>query len=745
MFLILITICLKLNRIFSKIEINNPCYVKDFDIICDNLNEFKNLNLFIMQHTYQINVYFTPRTNKILMPSSKLENIFYHDFHFYFINLKGIDIQTQNFQIDEKFTDCSISLIKSNFEFYFNEILLTDSDCESMIINGSFESIFPSLNSELILTDNKFKFKLCLFYFKNSYINIFTLTHMSNSFIKRNFIQFHKSNLYNSSKLNSTIIQLNFEYFYRIYLDLIMVNEIVFKSLNIIKIIGTLEDIQNDFFQNFRNILNIYIILNNLNEIVGKGFQWTKSIQKNRNNSKPGLIIGNRLDSIFNQYEFPEEDFCIFYEILLNENISLGIKKYYSNNDSCVLKLIYHTNKLIFSKIFIHYYHKNFTLYNQSIEYCKFDDMINNCVNFKNKTIIQRNQFDINDMEYITKIVQYLAQLVFQNLIIFIGFILNVITIFIFKKFKNDFMDIMYSYLNLNSAYNLVRLCIDILKIVNFCPDLNGLFCLTIYSTYFAQVIFIVISFMDGVLTFCSNISLILFSLRRLSLTNQNFHRKFDWIFKISIKKVVLFSLILGVLLNIIEIFLYKILSPINHSFGYEYPLKISASYITVYSQNTNKIIFIFAVLKYVINVLLFHVFYLFTDIKLLFEFKRFIFNKKKISSLSPEICSELDLHEKNLFKMVIFNNTLNFLVRLPEFIMSTLYNLTLYTTMSNFEEQDFLFKLFMYCNYELICRRLYESSKVFYHLLNFVNFFSLYFYNQIFLRNFNYFLKRKT
>ena len=140
-----------------------------------------------------------------------------------------------------------------------------------------------------------------------------------------------------------------------------------------------------------------------------------------------------------------------------------------------------------------------------------------------------------------------------------------------FKRFS------FFKYVVYISKINILYLILSFISLINFCIEYNGI-CSTIRSDFFAQYFYIIFNFIDGLLIFCSNFLLFLFSINRfLSIGSKltNFSRI---IVNASPKKMLITIFIFGCLINFAKIFEYKIndqdYNSIFTSAVYEYPIK---------------------------------------------------------------------------------------------------------------------------------------------------------------------------
>ena len=153
-YLLILSIIL-LDIVQTENNTNEKCYLKKSSdtginkIYCTDLNGFYNLNLSRVRSYYSFNYYSTD-TSTILEPGSILDHNTKRNILINYIQIKGIDIRINNFQINDTRNVFSVTLTKSNFDFYLEKKLLTEKDCN---LNSSYhtnKSIFPYFNTDFI-------------------------------------------------------------------------------------------------------------------------------------------------------------------------------------------------------------------------------------------------------------------------------------------------------------------------------------------------------------------------------------------------------------------------------------------------------------------------------------------------------------------------------------------------------------------------------------------------------------------
>lgn len=179
----------------------------------------------------------------------------------------------------------------------------------------------------------KYSSKMCPLIFKNSRLSIVAFRGISDSFLKRNLLNFLNLNLNHSKKLNCTIKVL-FLNLYKVELNSNFLNKDIFWNLEAISISGHLSGIEKNVLSLFVHLIKI----SNFADFMENSYKWFDEVA---NISKLDL---NRTFTItfspLEPYFFPDKD-CLYLKFPLVENIlyifNIGLKF----NCSCSLVWVY--------------------------------------------------------------------------------------------------------------------------------------------------------------------------------------------------------------------------------------------------------------------------------------------------------------------------------------------------------------------------------------------------------------------
>jgi hypothetical protein len=291
-------------------------------------------------------------------------------------NIKGFLYNSNPFKnVDLSYDGKSLvelTLFNSEFEFYESYSNKLESKCE-MESFGNVDTLLTKF-SKLWLNDNiKYSSTLCPLVFRNTHFDL-VLAHFLN---KTNSFGFKN---YNNTKSSTYYINSNINYLYLFnvkldHLDSGFLNKQVFGELKRLQIFGSLNEIENGLFSNFKKLKSIMFELFNFEHFIRtpNTDQWLSDLNENQNK-----ILLN-LNDRETHYEYSDDDFC-FFKNFPSKNVFPVIKTKENLNCSCTL-------------IWILRNYKNYTtsmgqlsqLLTSSVDDClamdeeKFDQTINDC------------------------------------------------------------------------------------------------------------------------------------------------------------------------------------------------------------------------------------------------------------------------------------------------------------------------------------------------------------------------------
>ena len=516
--LLMLSELLKFSHLF---EINQFCFTYDTDLVIRNFDQFDNFNLSSCYNN-ESSIRIVPRLHIILdsnlsidQTKMNLSNLFQIEI----FKLKGIDLKAKVFMFPtiDLLQLSILNIRKSYFNFYNQDSIVSEKDCQSLEIYDSFMSLFENLQNTLSFMDCIYNQKICTFIFKNSNINFLIFNYFLSTTLRKNYLQFSSLSLVNST-LNSSIISIQFTDAFWISLDISLLNDQVFKSLKYFAFYGHIYNIQIDLFTYFDNIELIGFKLNNLQTFVHRGLNWTHYIS-NMNSFKIKLTLENSKQLFSIGYKYPDEDYCLFKSLISSKYLIVyaDLDMYQSNdtNLSCVL-ISFLVNHYLFELTYLEWF-KNCCVQNLS----HFFDLVETCQKIECSVEISYLD-DLNTQTFYHDFINTIYNLelgfdaFFKPLISIIGILLNVLIYRLIKDNKKDFKEKMYMYVKLSSLINICILLLDFMGYVYECSKNNPyLYCSFINETFLAQYIFILRNFLRNFFEFCSNFTMLFFSIDR--------------------------------------------------------------------------------------------------------------------------------------------------------------------------------------------------------------------------------------
>ena len=272
----------------------------------------------------------------------------YFNYYVYsnFVNLKGFELDIQQNISTQNFTTYFYSFrfhcIRCKMEFYSNGRHIKNcQDIVNSYPNKDFiRSFFQSQRLEskvyVILFHSVFKTTLCPLVFKNSDIEGFEITGLSDTYYKRNILTFENRTF---DDLKSTIQYLKIIKAEKINIDSNLLNPSVFQGLGTILLYGSFNRIDGSSFNGLKNLFSIWIAKKNFRDIIHKnGIEWIRDLNShlNVNLSNFEELKENyayrkdiSLGGFYSRTEirpsklFPDEDFCLYKDFPFKQLVVL--------------------------------------------------------------------------------------------------------------------------------------------------------------------------------------------------------------------------------------------------------------------------------------------------------------------------------------------------------------------------------------------------------------------------------------
>lgn len=638
--------------------------------------------------------------------------------------------------------------------------------------------------------------RTCKFFFKSTFVELLSVTELSESFVRRNRLGFWPND--HSSGLNSSVSQLNVQV-YRIKIDSRLMDVNVFERLEIFRLDGRVGPIDRSVFVAFKNLRLITFNVANVGKVLTSADEWlftlnrTKYHLENETNltlNMNNLLIVGTFSKLYLEpsmrldvpYLFPDEDFCSFVNfpfeqlIFLNPHMNCRLAKC-----SCTMLWLFQYVHLIgnsqFARDFM-YKHMNtegpfeFTVSRNETSGCMFEKRISVC---KNSRILLSGGYGMDrvtfhDELFYSRVVEFLL-IILTPIVCSIGLFTNTINIvvtvrvYINNKAPDDqkqrsLLGFMCAY----SAMNLVYCVIHAISLVSKCVDEEGIYCPRVHRTLFAQYFKIVcVQFVSNVLKSLSNLAYFFISLNRYILLCKD-GKLAGRLLNTQLSTKSKLAIILGVLivtggLHVNELIIYAPVAQsnifkftstnypqlfvtfpmfISESFRYEYysssgPADQAGEFSVAYEA--------LAIINFVLDDLLLFVSFTVLDILLIVAFRKLIEQKKDSlnrvgvdpNKLQEQI-NEIEQTEEKMLKVIATNTVVYFLIKVFDVFMK-ISKFKIWK--SNLVDAPYLSSLNEFCYTVKICDTYEELVKVLYLICYSFSFVVFYHFNKNFRSQF--------
>jgi hypothetical protein len=599
-------------RIFCLIQIVITCILGDKCCLEDSNKTFKDNNLLVLikfkyfeqlkfncLNPINISIWAIEPDDKIILSNSlnmtglKIQPL-EHLFGIFFYNLKGFDLKSNPFKKVEfiGYKINRIYLIRfSNFDFY-DKNQSVNSICNENLFNGflpenQFNGFMLALEDSTIFSTNT-----CPIIFTNLKLKILNIDKICSSFIEKNLLEFQElsSNLMNT--INSNIYQFQIK-IYHAELNTKLLNRHIFKDLNVLDLNGQISKIQEDLFKELTNLRFLRIRTQNIQHILIRNNKWLNFINYNVNiDPNDSKQVNNYIQKIFvliiyqtfhnlTFYNYPEQDFCYFKSFPHNKLVLPRLKPNYKTSCSCTeIFLIQYSAK--FSELitfYSDYFSRNYYLiqyYHDVIEQKEFSHCVNESFlmilkkcNFNARLelcdvkIVEKQKesyFYINDWDLLSKYSHLILSVYLNSVFSIISIVFSLlILVGLSGKVMPKEMNKMYTFLKINTLFNILFIIIRLFKLIDFCPNAD-LICISrtqkSESVQYFKIIFVKI--IGNVFQSASNLTHCTYTLSRyISVSNNKSYLTF--IHKISYLKYLIGILLFSFIINIHIYFEYSI------------------------------------------------------------------------------------------------------------------------------------------------------------------------------------------
>jgi hypothetical protein len=496
------------------------------------LSDFNDLNELKFNCKEEINIKilaFQPNKPIIFDDSLDIKNLkIISNFKFLAIvlyNFKGIDL------ISNPFKNLETKIFfqyESIFDFYINKKLIDKTNCNDKI---PISSIVQQALDLIISNPNKNSGETCPFVFKNSIIASLSIKNLRYSLIYTSSFTFQNKSIQNN--LNCSIFQTGLEMFHS-NLNSKLLNAHVFRNLTILDINGIINRIEADIFRNLKQLHLLRIKSQNVKNIFSRDNKWFQYLNKNDDlrMSDVFIFLIHQLYENVTFYSYPKEDFC-FFKYFPHQRFVLPVLTPNSKSKCSCTELFLIQNSFKYqnqierriSNFHLNYFNDYYDNSNKLFPDCinngnSIEDLIEQCEFQKRLKLCEYEQIKIEENAnldiYLEDLIQFsdLIEIVFKkylNLIfVVITLMINILMVVILSS--KSLKDRMYTYLNINSVFNLFSCLITIIDYI--ASDCSGhLFCPK--SIAYQYYYIILIKIIANSIKTCSNMAHLSFSLSR--------------------------------------------------------------------------------------------------------------------------------------------------------------------------------------------------------------------------------------
>ena len=275
-----------------------------------------------------------------------------------------------------------------------------------------------------------------------------------------------------------------------------------------------------------------------------------------------------------------------------------------------------------------------------------------------------------------------------QYIFALIGILTNLLVVIIVKHKDNKetFKDLKhYSYLYLNSVFNIIILVIWILSWINecfypfeaFCPEIRKVQLIQYFKIIFKEVIV-------NLLKFLSNFTYVAFALNRIALIGKDHSKIVKFMSNVNVKVYIAVCFLISSSLSWIKYFKYQVNyfeSNLNYPVSNEYDIMTTSNYfehfldISKSYQISDRLYFIYNSISDIINYVVFVIICIIIDVSMVIRMNQTLNDKLKwykYDSTKYEAKKKENKDTLNkLIQMVVINTALGVLLKSPSSFIS--------------------------------------------------------------------------
>jgi len=318
---------------------------------CSGFESFAELN-FETYSLKQIDVLDLRPLKPILLDDSLRLHSFRVNKQVILRNLAGFDYKSTPFtDLNVQLSKDGLSIVElklydSEFEFFENADTMSKLNAECTMENFSNRTTLLAKFAKIWLNENtKYSQSLCPLVFHNVSIDLF-LAHQMNTKNRlkfkpvANITEFIKSKIGYLSLINAKLDRL----------DSSLVDKDVFSNLKTFQLLGSLNEMQADFFSSFKFLKSILFELFNFGDFIRSNSEWMAYLRNDNafDSSKRDLLI--ILNDKNKMFEYSESEFCLFRHFPNENFVYPVIKTKFNLTCSCTLLWMLKNWKLYKSK-----------------------------------------------------------------------------------------------------------------------------------------------------------------------------------------------------------------------------------------------------------------------------------------------------------------------------------------------------------------------------------------------------------
>ena len=629
----------------------------------------------------------------------------YHTMRFTNVNGFGVNLyekKDENNIGEESRPIVEIELVNTRLYFYREEKLIRS--CEDLN-NTTAKSIFqmgsPKEGLWKVLFQNSiFQENLCPLVFQNAFIDRIFFRGLIKSFYKTNVLSFSRENL--TQGINSKIRAIILYSAYNIDLDLNFLNPSVFEHLTEIFAMDQIGSIEANLFVNLKQVFNLELEARYTKRLMHKGIDWIN--RWNRGIVKVDFNDSQSISDYFSyrtyikirffEYQkvsdvFPDEDFCIYKDYPFEQLVILHQRNTLSAGSirtdfSCTFQWLiqyYPTIVKFYPNDYYYWDWESRTAINATVNqlnhsktHCDFKRLHSLCErsNYQIKDVL-----DESDIYNIGKKTTVIVSILSYIICLF-GIVTNAIVVWIIssEKTADVFKDIkLYSYLRLNSIFNILILVIELLSWISECSNTYDALCPEIRK--YIPVQFFKIVFKEGLVTtlrFMCNFVYLAFSLSRISLIGKDHALLVEFISNVSVLRYTILTSLISAGLSVVKGFRYKV--NYDHS-ELSYPIRVELDISNDLTSSKDGF-FIANSICDLFNYVVFVFIHVSIDIYMVVRLRRTL--NEKLMKLKDQInaskfqskLKENDDSVNKAIKMVVLNTIFSVLFKMPLSFMPT-------------------------------------------------------------------------